>query len=91
MLAFGHGVHMCLGKHVALMEARLALEEVMSRMPEYEIGELDPLLDSAMMAPDDWARISGKKGERIVYVRTVVGKADDEQRTVETVQTGQYL
>ena len=27
--------------------------------------------------PDDWARISGKKGERIVYVRTVVGRGDD--------------
>jgi len=37
MLAFGHGVHMCLGKHVALLEARLALEEVMARLPEYEI------------------------------------------------------
>jgi cytochrome P450 len=39
MLAFGHGVHMCLGKHVALMEARLTLEEVMRRLPEYEIDE----------------------------------------------------
>jgi cytochrome P450 len=37
MLAFGHGVHMCLGKHVALMEARLTLDEVMRRLPEYEI------------------------------------------------------
>ena len=37
MLGFGHGVHMCLGKHVALLEARLALEEVMRRLPEYEI------------------------------------------------------
>jgi cytochrome P450 len=39
MLAFGHGVHACLGKHVALMEARVALEEVMRRLPEYEIDE----------------------------------------------------
>jgi cytochrome P450 len=39
MLAFGHGVHMCLGKHVALMEARLTLDEVMRRLPEYEIDE----------------------------------------------------
>ena len=39
MLAFGHGVHMCLGKHVALMEARITLEEVMRRLPEYEIDE----------------------------------------------------
>jgi cytochrome P450 len=37
MLAFGHGIHMCLGKQVALMEARLALSELMSRIPEYEI------------------------------------------------------
>ena len=39
MLAFGHGVHACLGKHVALLEARIALEEVMRRLPEYEIDE----------------------------------------------------
>lgn len=37
MLAFGHGIHMCLGKHVALLEARLALTELMSRIPDYEI------------------------------------------------------
>jgi proteasome-associated ATPase len=43
--------------------------------------------------PDDWARVSGKKGERIVYIRTLVAeKADDEgARQVERVQTGQYL
>ncbi|MGH2693880.1 MAG: proteasome ATPase, partial [Actinomycetota bacterium] len=43
--------------------------------------------------PDDWARVSGKKGERIVYIRTLVAeKADDEgSRQVERVQTGQYL
>jgi len=39
MLAFGHGVHMCLGKHVALMEARITLEAVMRRLPDYEIDE----------------------------------------------------
>jgi proteasome-associated ATPase len=40
--------------------------------------------------PDDWARISGKKGERIVYVRTLLG-ADGEGRQVERVNAGQYL
>lgn len=40
--------------------------------------------------PDDWAKISGKKGERIVYVRTLVG-SDGESRMVEGVSTGQYL
>jgi len=40
--------------------------------------------------PDDWARISGKKGERIVYVRTLLGH-DGEGRQVERVNAGQYL
>ena len=44
--------------------------------------------------PDDWARISGKKGERIVFIRTIFqGKGGKESgRTIETVTpTGQYL
>ena len=44
--------------------------------------------------PDDWARISGKKGERIVFIRTLVqGKQGDEPgRTIDNVaNTGQYL
>ena len=44
--------------------------------------------------PDDWARISGKKGERIVYIRTIIqGKQGSEPgRTIDTVpNTGQYL
>jgi proteasome-associated ATPase len=43
--------------------------------------------------PDDWAKISGKKGERIVFVRTLL--ADEEGsgggRQIERVTTGQYL
>ncbi|MBA2273850.1 MAG: proteasome ATPase [Actinobacteria bacterium] len=43
--------------------------------------------------PDDWARVSGKKGERIVYIRTLVTEQKDGEgsRQVERVQTGQYL
>ena len=41
--------------------------------------------------PDDWARISGKKGERIVYVRTLLGEGHTEGRQVERVNAGQYL
>jgi proteasome-associated ATPase len=47
--------------------------------------------------PDDWAKISGKKGERITYVRTIVTHADDGDgevaggRSIERVATGQYL
>jgi proteasome-associated ATPase len=43
--------------------------------------------------PDDWARISGKKGERIVYIRTLVsGKGSETGRAIDTLSnTGQYL
>jgi proteasome-associated ATPase len=44
--------------------------------------------------PDDWAKISGKKGERIVYVRTLIGHGEEEPqggRAIERVGTGQYL
>jgi proteasome-associated ATPase len=45
--------------------------------------------------PDDWAKISGKKGERIIYVRTIVQRDTDAEpqggRSIERVATGQYL
>ena len=43
--------------------------------------------------PDDWAKISGKKGERIVYVRTLISGPDEDGggRTIDGVGTGQYL
>ena len=44
--------------------------------------------------PDDWARISGKKGERIVYIRTLIsgGKGTESGRAIDTISnTGQYL
>jgi proteasome-associated ATPase len=46
--------------------------------------------------PDDWLKISGKKGERIVYVRTLISKEDstggsEGGRAIERVATGQYL
>ena len=42
--------------------------------------------------PDDWAKIAGKKGERIVYVKPLMGELKERQRNVErVVNTGQYL
>ena len=43
--------------------------------------------------PDDWAKIAGKKGERIVFVRTLVHRDDANcgGRSIERVATGQYL
>jgi hypothetical protein len=42
--------------------------------------------------PDDWAKIAGKKGDRIVYVKSLVGQSSQSQRSVEkVVNTGQHL
>ncbi|CAB4858220.1 unannotated protein [freshwater metagenome] len=44
--------------------------------------------------PDDWARISGKKGERIVFIRTLVNQEAPDPtggRSIDHVGTGQYL
>ena len=44
--------------------------------------------------PDDWAKISGKKGERIVFIRTLISSKQGTQpgRSIDTVSnTGQYL
>jgi proteasome-associated ATPase len=43
--------------------------------------------------PDDWAKISGKKGERIVFVRTLMSDGTEAHggRQIERVTTGQYL
>jgi proteasome-associated ATPase len=40
--------------------------------------------------PDDWAKIAGRKSEKIVHVRTITGRAT-ESRKIETVTTGHYL
>jgi len=41
--------------------------------------------------PDDWARISGRKGERIINVRTLITGINRKERTIENVDSGQYL
>ena len=45
--------------------------------------------------PDDWAKIAGKKGERIVFIRTLIANKNDFDgeggKEIERVQTGQYL
>jgi proteasome-associated ATPase len=40
---------------------------------------------------DDWARISGRKGERIINVRTLITGISRKERTIENVDSGQYL
>jgi proteasome-associated ATPase len=40
--------------------------------------------------PDDWAKVAGKKGEKIVHIRTISG-GPAESRQIETITTGHYL
>ena len=41
--------------------------------------------------PDDWARISGRKGERIINVRTLITGINRKERTIENIDSGQYV
>ena len=48
-LAFGHGLHFCIGSHVARLEGRVLLEELLRRVPAFDIDE-----DSAVKPPSDF-------------------------------------
>lgn len=41
--------------------------------------------------PDDWAKIAGRKSEKIIHVRTMAGKTATDSKKIETVTTGHYL
>ncbi len=41
--------------------------------------------------PDDWARISGRKGERIINVRTLITGISRKERSIENIESGQYV
>ena len=73
---------------VALVNYRVPVQHLSQEYKEHE--DLPNTTN-----PDDWAKISGKKGERIIFIRTLLS-ADDEfdgegGRAIERVQTGQYL
>jgi cytochrome P450 len=53
-LAFGHGVHFCLGASLARMEARIAFEELLARYPDYELARPPGWVHSR------WARAHGE-------------------------------
>lgn len=58
-LAFGHGVHYCLGANLARLEARVAFEEWHARFPEYEIDGTPRRITSI------WARAYGEISVRV--------------------------
>jgi proteasome-associated ATPase len=75
---------------IAGAERGIRTEDMLASMKQ-EYKEHEDLPNTTN--PDDWAKISGKKGERIVYVRTLVseGKETTGGRAIERVATGQYL
>ncbi len=50
-LTFGYGIHFCLGAALARLEGRIALDEVLSRFPHWEVD-----LDAANLAPTSTVR-----------------------------------
>jgi proteasome-associated ATPase len=78
-------------RHLANGPKGIRLEDMIASIHQ-EYKEHEDLPNTTN--PDDWAKISGKKGERIVYVRTIVNRDDGKAtggRSIERVATGQYL
>ena len=72
-------------------ERGVALEDLLSSIRQ-EFKEHEDLPNTTN--PDDWAKISGRKGERITFIRTLMN--DDQRsgsggRAIERSSTGQYL
>jgi proteasome-associated ATPase len=79
-------------REIAEGERGITLDDLLASIQQ-EFKEHEDLPNTTN--PDDWAKISGKKGERIVYIRTLIAKEQDGAteggRAIERVQTGQYL
>src|SRR6476661_8893472 len=80
---------LALKRYIQTSEKGIKAEDLLNAVRE-EFKENEDLPNTTN--PDDWAKIAGKKGERIVYVKPLVGEVKDKQRAVERViNTGQYL
>jgi proteasome-associated ATPase len=79
---------MALKRYIGSGQKGIALEDLIAAVRE-EFKENEDLPNTTN--PDDWAKIAGKKGERIVYVKPLMGESKDKARPVERMTTGQYL
>jgi proteasome-associated ATPase len=80
---------LALKRYIGAGEKGIRLDDLLTAVRE-EFKENEDLPNTTN--PDDWAKIAGKKGERIVYVKPLMGEAKEKQRSVErVVNTGQYL
>jgi len=80
---------LALKRYIQTSEKGIKVEDLLNAVRE-EFKENEDLPNTTN--PDDWAKIAGKKGERIVYVKPLTGESKQERRNVEqVVATGQYL
>jgi proteasome-associated ATPase len=78
-----------LKRYIQTSEKGINLDDLLNAVRE-EFKENEDLPNTTN--PDDWAKIAGKKGERIVYVKPITGESKEKPRDVEkVVTTGQYL
>jgi proteasome-associated ATPase len=76
-------------RHIGGAEKGLTTDDLLAAVRE-EFRENEDLPNTTN--PDDWAKIAGKKGERVVHVKSLVGHTPAPDRSVEkVVNTGQYL
>jgi len=75
-------------KHAIAQESRGLRSEDLIRAIREEFKEHEDLPNTTN--PDDWAKVAGKKGEKIVHLRTISG-GSTESRQIETITTGHYL
>jgi proteasome-associated ATPase len=69
-------------------EKGLASEDLLHAIRE-EFKEQEDLPNTTH--PDDWAKIAGKKGEKIIHVRTLAVDEESESREIETMNVGHYF
>jgi proteasome-associated ATPase len=73
---------------IATSERGIRLEDLLKAVRD-EFREHEDLPNTTN--PDDWAKIAGRKTEKIVHVRTITTSRATESRKIETVTTGHYL
>jgi proteasome-associated ATPase len=79
---------LALKRYIATADKGIILDDLLTAVRE-EFKENEDLPNTTN--PDDWAKIAGKKGERIVYVKPLMGEGKEKTRPVERITTGQYL
>ena len=78
---------MALKRYIDTSEKGITLDDLLTAVRE-EFKENEDLPNTTN--PDDWAKIAGKKANKIVHVRTIT-IGSHESRRIETVTTGHYL